>query len=120
MLQLISLDGLIKPLIHLLYICLIGSISIYAAFSLSKRFDLPLALLLAGSILGMAITAIWLILGLQTEWKLTLLPKEIRQALYLFIQLCYPIEIIIASSAFYCLARRNSSLPPSLPKNNES
>jgi len=117
MLQLITLADLIKPIIHLVYIVLLGSVTLYAVYSLSKRFDMPLLLIVVGGLIGLMITTIWFIFGIHTQWKITLLPVEVRRALYLFIQICYPFEIIIWVSAVFLLVRRNCSLPPKLPKN---
>lgn len=119
MLHLISFSELLKPLFHLFYILLIGSITLYAAYSLRKRFDLPLALIVVCSLFSLTFTTIWFVFSLQTGWKITLLPKEIRQALYVVVQFGYPIEIILWSIAFYLLVRRNTCLPPPLPPENK-
>jgi len=111
--QLIALAEFVKPIVHVINLLLLGSLVLYSVYSLVERFDWPLALLTAGTTITLIITTIWLIIGLHTEWRITLFPKEVRQALYLFVQLCYPFEIIIWAAAFFLLIRRNRVILPS-------
>ena len=116
---LLVIADLIKPFFNLAHVLIMLCISAYAIYSLRRRFDFILALFTAGIILDTIVTTIWFIFGLQTAWKITLMPGEIRRISYLFIQIAYPFEILIWASVFFQLARRNIVSPSPLREKQE-
>ena len=115
----ITIADLLKPFIELGAVLIMLCLSVYAINSLMRRFDSVLALFTIGTILDMITTTCWFVFGLQAEWKITLLPAELRRIVYLCLQVSYPFQILIWASAFFLFARRNMFAVPLMPSQND-
>ena len=107
---LISFVDYLQPLFNFLHICLFVGLIFYIISSLTRHYDWPLALGLAACTTSLFIVCIWFMFGLQTEWKITIFPKEVRQILYVIVRCIYPVEIILWTTTLFLFAKRNISL----------
>jgi hypothetical protein len=109
---LIDFLDLIKPVWQLIQLLVIGGLVLYAVYSLTQRFDALLALFVACLLSNLAFVTVWFLFALHSEWRLEFLPVEVRQVLYLAIQLAYPFEILLWAVFTFLFIRRNRVVPP--------
>ena len=107
---LIIFVDLLQPILHFLHICLLVGLIFYIVISLTRHYDLPLALFLGACTTSLVAVGIWFIFGLQTEWKIAIFPNDIRRILYVLVRCLYPLEILLWVSAVFIFAKRNITL----------
>ncbi len=64
---LIYFVDLLQPIVQFAQICVYVGLIFYIVNSLTKNFDVPLAILLAGCFISLFAVSVWFIFGLQTE-----------------------------------------------------
>ena len=107
---LISFVDMLQPVLQFVHVCLFVGLICFILHSLTLHRDWVLVFLLAGCTISLVAVSIWLVFGLQTEWKIIMLPKEVARILYLIVRFLYPLEMVLWAAAIFMLAKRNAAL----------
>ena len=116
MLQIVQFLQFIKPVFNALDITLMVVATVFCVRSIRRHFDVGLLCVSLGFVVSTIIEAGFLILGIQTQWKIVLLPTAFeRQIVYLICDMLYPVALVLFPVGIIKLARRNGASPPPLP-----
>jgi len=99
----------LKPLLIACTTVLTFSVGVYA---LTRRQTTALSLLSVACFVTTFYDAVYFIGSIQTHWKITLFPLEVRLILSLFAELVFIIQVILWPLALFLLIRERPASEP--------
>ena len=108
--RLVLLFEYFKPLFQAIHLLLTLAVGVFA---LTRPRTPALLLLSTACFVTVIVSSVYFTGSLQTQWKITLFPVEVRRVLFLIAELLYIVEVFLWPSALFCIVReRRASIPP--------